>query len=144
MPQTNVFYVDDDHDDIILVESAIQDAGIDAKLHVYKDGNAIIEACNLGEITPDIILVDDNLPGMKGLDVLMNLRANRQLEKTPILILSGNQSPKVIESYWKSGATLFISKFPSFGELKKCMKHCLQSDWTGFRAYNLAEFTYCE
>lgn len=57
---------------------------------------------------PDLILLDLALPGMNGLDGLVQLRA--QCPTTPIVLLSANDNPRMVMDGMRRGAQGFIPK----------------------------------
>ncbi len=46
---------------------------------------------------PDLILLDINLPGINGFEVLKRIRANTTFESTPVIAISANAMPKDLE-----------------------------------------------
>jgi CheY-like chemotaxis protein len=58
----------------------------------------------------DLILLDLNLPRVSGLEVLEFLKADSELKKTPVVILSGSSSQQDIEQCYAAGANSYICK----------------------------------
>lgn len=59
---------------------------------------------------PDLILLDINMPGMNGFEVLAAVRADRKLREVPVLALSANAMPKDIERGIEAGFNDYITK----------------------------------
>ena len=57
---------------------------------------------------PDLVVLDRDLPGLRGSSVLAKIRETDTLTK--VLILTGFDAPEDVEQYLKSGATAFLSK----------------------------------
>lgn len=57
---------------------------------------------------PDLVVLDRDLPGLRGSEVLAKIRETDTLTK--VLILTGFDAPEDMEQYLKSGATAFLSK----------------------------------
>ena len=71
-----------------------------------------ISECSNGNefIIPDLILLDVNLPGIDGKDVLNRIRLYKKFDKIPICILTTSTSVDEIEKMLNMGANAYISK----------------------------------
>jgi two-component system phosphate regulon response regulator PhoB len=59
---------------------------------------------------PDLVLLDINMPGGTGLDVLRKLKANSKTTGVPVIIITGRTDEKLPEDVIKLGATHFLAK----------------------------------
>ncbi|MDE1150792.1 MAG: MHYT domain-containing protein [Azospirillaceae bacterium] len=59
---------------------------------------------------PDVIVLDINLPGMSGFDVLARLRASPETRDIPVLALSANALPREIERGLRAGFRRYLTK----------------------------------
>jgi DNA-binding response OmpR family regulator len=59
---------------------------------------------------PDAILLDLGLPRVSGLDVMRKIRAEKDFEKTPIIVFSNTYLSQLVQDAWKAGATKCLSK----------------------------------
>ena len=59
---------------------------------------------------PDVILLDINMPGGTGLNVLRRLKASVKTEMIPVVVLSGSSDPQMPETVRELGASAFLSK----------------------------------
>ena len=59
---------------------------------------------------PDVIILDLMLPGISGLDVIKQVRAEEEFAKVPIIVFSNTYLTNMIQEAWKAGATKCISK----------------------------------
>jgi len=98
-----VLIVDDDKHICALLEEALG--------RTYETETAQNGAQAFGSILknrPDIVLLDINLPGMTGLEIL---RALKELDATiPVLIVTGNDTVAVAEDALRNGAAAYIPK----------------------------------
>ena len=62
------------------------------------------------EITPDLIMLDLMLPGMNGYQVCRLLKYDKQLQETPIVIVTAKDSERDREVGIESGAELYLVK----------------------------------
>ena len=65
---------------------------------------------------PRLIVLDLRLPGMSGLDVLVRIKSDRHLRKTPVVILSASDERFDIERCFDAGANAFVTKSPNHDE----------------------------
>lgn len=98
-----VLIIDDDKHICALLEEALG--------RTYATESAQSGAQAFGAILksrPDVILLDINLPGMTGLEIL---RALKELDATiPVLVVTGNDTVAVAEDALRNGATAYIPK----------------------------------
>lgn len=115
MKPIDVLLVEDNEGDILLTTEALKEGNIINSVSVVRDG---WEAMNLllkkGEYstfsTPDLILLDINLPKLNGHEVLKQIRAEEDLRHIPIIMLSTSSSQEDILMCYKNYANCFISK----------------------------------
>ncbi|RJQ13823.1 response regulator [Candidatus Parcubacteria bacterium] len=72
------------------------------------DGEEALEKA--GKEKPDVILLDLVLPKIDGLEVLRLLRKNKDLSKTPVVVLTNRGEKSTVEKAVKLGATAYITK----------------------------------
>jgi two-component system phosphate regulon response regulator PhoB len=89
-----VLVIDDEQTVRSLVALSLE--GPDCKVDAFCDGRDALES--LTAETPDLILLDVGLPGMRGDEVLRRLRADKKTASVPILMLTGLEPPEGIEA----------------------------------------------
>lgn len=65
---------------------------------------------------PDLVIVDINMPGVSGLEIVKHIRASKQKE-TPIMVLSGNTQDSVITEGFDLGINDYMKKPLSLNEI---------------------------
>jgi len=75
--------------------------------------------------SPDIILLDYNLPDMNGLAILNAIKKNPLLNHIPVFMISGNENEKDREQLIAAGAKKFIEKPFNIHELRSVVSHSL-------------------
>lgn len=81
----SILVVDDDGPILLLMHNLLREFGFDP--HGASSGAEAIEMARAHR--PDLVLLDKNMPGMDGEEVIRRLRGEPGLEQVPILILSG-------------------------------------------------------
>ena len=110
-----ILYVDDDSDDLLLFGEAVRQVDASITFVPARSAEDALDFLN-GEIFPDLIFMDINMPGMNGLLCLAAIRSNPVLEHLPVVMLSTSSNEKEISQSKSLGAE-FISKPNTFQEL---------------------------
>lgn len=110
-----ILLVEDNPGDIRLTQEALKEGTIRNELHVVKDGVEAIEFLNRkgkysSQPTPDIILLDLNLPRKDGREVLAEIKADDHLKLIPVIILTTSDADLDIQKSYKLHANCFITK----------------------------------
>ena len=119
--------IDDDKEDYILVKEALKSKGLKVDLYWAEDGD---EAMNFllrwdgyaNSPTPNLILLDLNMPGKNGFEVLMDLKAHEDLRKIPVVILTSSRDQKNVSRGYNIGASSFMLKPLSFDQMANAMQ----------------------
>jgi diguanylate cyclase (GGDEF)-like protein len=83
-------------------------ATLDIDLVRESDGEKAVETAERER--PDLILLDYELPGANGVEVLARLRSHVATESTPVVFLTGNDEHKVLTQCFRAGAADYIRK----------------------------------
>lgn len=110
-----VIIVDDSPADTRLTIEALKDSVPDAVVETYESGEALLEGIRTWSDSrlPDLLLLDLNLPGIQGLEVLSALKEDRKSRVIPIAILSGSMAQEDVHSAYFRQANCFIHKTDS-------------------------------
>ena len=98
----NILLVEDDEVDVMNVRRAFQKNRITNPLFVASNGVEALEQLRNGQIPRDrrIILLDLNMPQMNGIEFLKEIRQDRELNLTPVIVLTtSNDERDRIEAY---------------------------------------------
>jgi CheY-like chemotaxis protein len=115
MNTVHILLVEDNEGDILLTTEALEEGKIANTLSVVKDGKAAIDYLEKrGEYektqTPDLILLDVNLPKKNGHEVLKYIKENTHLKQIPVIILTTSSTDRDINLSYKNHANCYISK----------------------------------
>lgn len=105
-----IILIEDDIDDVEILQDALDHHHVKFTMTVLKDGSAAIQFCKRAEYTPDIIIMDFNLPRVHGREVVSMIRSTPQFNSTPILILSTSSSKEDISFAYGAGADRYLVK----------------------------------
>ncbi|TDH24223.1 response regulator [Segetibacter sp. 3557_3] len=123
----HVVMAEDDNDDIELFKTALNEECPDLELSVAEDGAKLIKL--LGYIsTPDVILLDLNMPCKDGKECLVEIRGKKEYDEVPIVILSTSSNKKDIEFCLSNGANHYFIKPNSYREVSSLVKNICDGD----------------
>jgi CheY-like chemotaxis protein len=110
-----ILLVEDDEGDVIITREAFEYYHIQNALHVVSDGDAALQFVQRrGDYTqaprPDLVLLDLNLPGRHGLEVLAELKADPELRVIPVVVLTTSQAEEDISRSYSLHANAYVSK----------------------------------
>ena len=121
--QPLIVLTEDNAADVFLVRSALEDAGIDFRLHVLSDGEQALRFLETVEsdesACPELLLLDLNLPKLSGTDILRSLRENNHCAGSSIIVLSSSDSPKDRARVAQLGVEHYFLKTASLDEFMK-------------------------
>lgn len=103
--QVEILLVEDNEGDVFLTKKAFAQAKIANNIHVAIDGeiamNMLHKKDNFFHLpTPDIVLLDINLPKKNGKQVLAEMKEDEALKRIPVVILTSSKAEEdVVKSY---------------------------------------------
>jgi two-component system response regulator len=123
----NMLLVEDSPTDQLMTREALERAKVLLTLHVVEDGIQTMEFLRrtgkyAGVPRPDLILLDLNLPRKDGREVLAEIKADPQLKRIPVLILTTSKSEEDIAQAYGSHANCFITKPVGFANFNEVMR----------------------
>lgn len=110
-----ILYVEDDDDSAYMLTRRLKKEGFD--VCIASTGEQGVAAAE--RTAPDLVLMDVNLPGIDGYEVLRRIRALPNLSKVPVVIVSANAMRSDSVKAEEAGADGFESKPVRFASLKK-------------------------
>jgi CheY-like chemotaxis protein len=131
MKTPDIFYVEDDIDYAFFMQSAIQEVKNTLNLAIVEDGvEALKKLQHFAEnkIKPKLILLDLNLPGLSGLDLLKFIRDIPYLKTVPVILFSTSDNPDDVKASIEFGANAYLTKPDGYENLVKCV-HSVHDFW---------------
>jgi CheY-like chemotaxis protein len=127
---------EDDEDDKLLITKAFQKCIPKENITCVGDGEELIQYLNKTSLAencifpiPDIILLDLNMPKKDGRTTLQVIKSHEEFRKIPVIIFTTSNLKEDILITYTLGASSFISKPSTFGELVKVTKE-IESYWS--------------
>ena len=111
----NILLIEDNPGDVRLAQEAFKEGNINVNLDVVMDG---MEAINFlrksgkyeDSLTPDLVLLDLNLPKKDGREVLSDIKADPSLRSIPVVILTTSNSEQDILNSYNLHVNCYINK----------------------------------
>ncbi|MBP4142496.1 response regulator [Flavobacterium sp. P4023] len=111
---------DDDIDDRLFFEDAVEELFSSYKLATVNDGVELMELlAKDSEQLPDILFLDINMPRKTGCECLSEIKANETLKDIPVVIFSTSLDIEIVNKLYDNGAHYYIRKPGDFNVLKK-------------------------
>lgn len=125
-----ILMAEDDPDDRMLSEEALQEAHVVNDLRFVPDGEELIDyLCMRGKYTspekaprPSLILLDLNMPRKDGREALEEIKSNKDLRSIPVVVLTTSKAEEDILRSYDLGVSGYITKPVRFEELVEVMK----------------------
>ena len=106
----DILLVDDSEDDVFLMKEALVSERILNIVHTASSGEQALAYLRQRSVKPALVLLDINMPGMTGFDVLKEMKADPRLAALPTVMLTTSQSELDIVRSYSEGACSFITK----------------------------------
>ena len=125
-----ILICDDDEDDRMLTQQALEDAHISNNLRFVEDGEQLLDYLyQRGEYggetgkapRPGLILLDLNMPKMDGREALKVIKGDKTLHDIPVVVLSTSGFDQDIVRSYQLGVNSFITKPVTFSGLVEAM-----------------------
>ncbi len=129
--RTVVIIAEDDPDDRLLIKDAIIQASTrQVDVHFVHDGAEMLDYLyHRGKYgsaaespTPELVLLDLNMPKMNGMEVLAEIKKDPALRSIPVVVLTTSQSPEHVQRSYELGGSGYVTKPGSFSDLVEVMK----------------------
>lgn len=125
-----ILMADDDSDDRNIAAEALREAKLVNELHFVEDGEELMDylrqtgAYSDPEMTPrpGIILLDLNMPKKDGREALEEIKADPDLRRIPVVVLTTSRTEEDIYRSYDLGVSGYIAKPVTFGGLVEVMR----------------------
>ncbi|MBA3706185.1 MAG: response regulator [Bacteroidetes bacterium] len=133
LPEVNILLIEDNPGDIRLTKEVLKEGKINNKLSVVTDGEeALLFLKKIGQYsnapTPDIILLDLNLPKKDGREVLSEIKNDLALKLIPVIVLTTSAAEQDILNMYAHHANCYITKPVDFNQFINVIRS-IESFW---------------
>lgn len=132
----NCLYIEDDSSDVDLAQTAlnhVSDETVQCHIEVAEDGEQALQYLDksgpfLEANTPDLVLLDLNLPKVHGREVLKKMKESSVLKHIPVIVLTTSEAQSDVNESYRLGANVYVKKPMSFGDYKEIF-HLIYEFW---------------
>jgi CheY-like chemotaxis protein len=134
-----ILIADDDADDRMLAKEALEESRLRNELYFVEDGEELLDYLNRrGKFAepakaprPGLILLDLNMPRKDGREALREIKADADLRRIPVVIMTTSKAEEDVFRSYDLGANSFITKPVTFERLVELMR-ALGQYWIEF------------
>ena len=127
VPSFHVMIVDDHRADVLLTTRALRTLRPDVRCTVYTDPMAALDVLTQSDRTedqtPDLVLLDLDLPHLKGCELLAELRIDPLTRHLTVVACSASSDPYDLRDARDLGADGFLSKPFTLAQLESVLQH---------------------
>ncbi|MCB0395044.1 MAG: response regulator [Flavobacteriales bacterium] len=110
-----VLLVEDSPEDIELTQTAMERNYHEFNIHIVTDGIKALQFLRKisgyeGVPTPDLIMLDLNLPKKDGREVLAEIKMDQKLRQIPVVVLTTSTSEQDIQACYNDHANCYVTK----------------------------------
>tara|TARA_R110002110_G_scaffold122445_3_gene298696 strand:+ start:1747 stop:2190 length:444 start_codon:yes stop_codon:yes gene_type:complete len=113
--EVHILLIEDNEGDVILMKAAFAEGKLAKTVHVCSTGEEGMsflrrEGSNGAAPRPDLVLLDLNLPGMSGHDVLRQVKENEDLREIPVVVMTSSSAEQDVVQSYRLHANSYIVK----------------------------------
>ena len=128
-----ILMIEDNDGDVFLTRKALKSAKVANNLTVVTDGLEAMDYLHRkgthgSAARPDLILLDLNLPGKDGREILQEIRSDPALGLIPVVVLTGSKAEQDIVKAYQLHANCYIVKPVDFEKLMEVVS-AIETFW---------------
>ena len=132
--QQPLLIIEDSDEDFTALKRTIDKAQITHPVYRCEDGEEALDFLyhqgvyedEAGSPRPALIVLDLNLPGTDGREVLATVKEDRDLKSIPVIIFSTSSNPKDVEACYRHGVSGYLVKPMNFNQLQELVETFVQ------------------
>jgi CheY-like chemotaxis protein len=124
-----ILLTEDDDGHAELIKEELQESGICNNIIRFIDGQEVwdflvkkSERENQEEVSSYLLLLDINMPRLDGVEVLRRIKANDELKRIPVIMLTTTDDPREVEECYRIGCSIYITKPVDFFKFAETLK----------------------
>ncbi|TDO24082.1 response regulator [Pedobacter duraquae] len=125
MISPDIFYVEDDQDFAFIMQYAVKEVKDDLVVRIVEDGTEAMRMLDSYVETqqkPKLILLDLNLPGLSGIDLLKKIKEIPYFKYVPVILFSTSDDPIDVKRSLEFGANAYLTKPDGYTNLITCIQ----------------------
>ncbi len=124
-----ILIVDDDEGHALLVRDSLQEAGLGNEIEHFRDGQAVLDfffhrgpGPFMEKGQSYLVLLDIRMPKIDGVEVLRQLKVDKELRKLPIIMLTTTEDPREVDLCHNLGCNVYLQKPVDYGKFAEAMR----------------------
>lgn len=123
-----ILIADDDLGHIRLIEKNLQRAGLHNPIQRFENGQQILDFlfgngdCARAREASYLLLLDIRMPQVDGIEVLRRVKADPELRKIPIIMLTTTDDPREVENCHALGCSSYVVKPVDYDKFAEAIK----------------------
>jgi len=140
MNEVHILLVEDNEGDIILTTEAFKDMELENQISVVRDGEEALrflkkQGEHTNASTPQLVLMDINLPGIGGKELLDLIKKDEALKEIPVVMLTSSAADADISECYDKQVNWYITKPIDYDKYTKVM-HEIEAFYVSFVPYH--------
>jgi FOG: CheY-like receiver len=124
----NVLLIEDNHADIRMIKEIFKEFNTEAMINVVTNGVEALKFLNKeheyeNSTSPNLILLDLNIPLINGFEVLEEIKTDNELKNIPVIVLTTSRAKKDFLKAQELQVDCFITKPLDYDEYKTILQH---------------------
>lgn len=131
----NILIVEDDDDDFELLSEVLNQLHRKVIIRRAKDGDETLDCLSLNNlssqkklVSPDLIILDLNMPKRHGSEILQIIKNDKKLRKTPVIVFTTSSDDAEVQKCYLLGANSYIIKPMNYDNYLEAIKS-LEEYW---------------
>ena len=124
-----ILVAEDDDGHAELIQEGLKDSGIYNNIIRFTDGEQVVdffsqtENKQVRQLDKDyLLLLDIKMPKVDGTEVLKIIKSDEELKDIPVMMLTTTDDPREIETCYKLGCNIYITKPVDFAQFSETLK----------------------
>lgn len=125
----NILLVEDDPQDVQMTLTALDEHHLANKVAVVENGAEALDYLYSRKKfegrpggNPILVLLDNKMPKVSGLEVLKAIKADEQLQMIPVVVLTSSRETSDLVEFYKHGVNAYVVKPVDFGDFMKAIE----------------------